>query len=279
MGMDLMNNDSSLIPGKGYWVKTKNLTSAGYLILNKYGDPCWMPKITSSYEIDLSRMDKFIISDSAGNSQTLYVSNTDIDTAMINFNLDLPPIFSEIDFDSRFEYNEYVKKVSADSRTIDLNILVHTNSYPISVTWELNPENEINYSFINDSGTGKISASLDNLSQLTFYKLDDNMIKLSAIANERNGLTNIPIKYELYQNFPNPFNPVTTITYDIIKLQDVEVEVYDILGRRIKTLVNEQQQPGSYTIKWDASNVASGIYFYQLKTKDYINTKKMLLLK
>ncbi|MCL4278747.1 MAG: T9SS type A sorting domain-containing protein, partial [Ignavibacteriaceae bacterium] len=278
-GYVLMTKDSSFIPGKGYWVKTKNLTSTGHLILNKYGDPCWMPKITSSFDLDLSKMDKFIVTDSTGYSQTLYVSNTDVDTLMLNLNLDLPPIFSEIDFDSRFEYNEYVKKVSADSGSIDLNILVHTNSYPVSLVWELNPENGINYSFINDSGTGKISASLNELSQLTFYNLNDNMIKLSAMATDRNGLSNTPLKFDLNQNYPNPFNPVTIIKYDIVKVQDVKVTIYDILGREVKTLVNEQQQPGSYTIKWDASNVSSGVYFYQLKSKDYINTKKMILLK
>jgi hypothetical protein len=278
-GYILMSPDSSLKPGKGYWVKTKDINSDSHLILNKIGDPCWMPKTTSSFDVDLSHMDKFIVTDSLGNSQTLFVSNTDIDTSMVNVNLELPPIFTEIDFDSRFEFNEYVKKVSSDSGMIDLNILVTTNAYPITLSWELNPENGINYSFINDSGTGKISASLKELKQLTLYNLNDNMIKLSAIANERNELVFVPLKYDLHQNYPNPFNPVTTITYDIIKHQDVEVAIYDILGRRIKTLVNEQQVPGSYTIKWDASNVASGIYFYQLKTKDYINTKKMLLLK
>lgn len=105
------------------------------------------------------------------------------------------------------------------------------------------------------------------------------MIKLSAMATDRNGLSNTPLKFDLYQNYPNPFNPVTIIKYDIVKVQDVKVTIYDILGREVKTLVNEQQQPGSYTIKWDASNVSSGVYFYQLKSKDYINTKKMILLK
>lgn len=278
-GYILMTADSLLKPGKGYWVKTKNLTVGGHLILNKNGDPCWMPKITSSFDIDLSGMDKFIVTDAEENSQTLFVSNTDIDSFMVNLNLDLPPIFSELDFDSRFQYNEYVKKVSADSGLVDLNILIHANSYPITLTWELNPENGIEYSFINDSGTGKISASLNKLNQLTFYNLNDNMIKLSAMANEREGLSNIPLKYNLNQNFPNPFNPVTTIKYDIINVQDVKVTIYDILGREIKTLVNEQQQPGSYTIKWDASDISSGVYFYQLKTKDYISTKKMIFLK
>ena len=62
-------------------------------------------------------------------------------------------------------------------------------------------------------------------------------------------------------------------------MQDVKLTVYDVLGREIVTLVNEQQQPGSYEVKWDATNVTSGIYFYQLKTKDYVDTKKMILIK
>ncbi|HLG32985.1 MAG TPA: T9SS type A sorting domain-containing protein, partial [Ignavibacteriaceae bacterium] len=87
------------------------------------------------------------------------------------------------------------------------------------------------------------------------------------------------VSYNLYQNYPNPFNPITTIKYDIVGIQDVKLSVFDILGREVSTLVNEQQQLGSYEINWDASKVASGIYFYQLRTKDFVNTKKMILLK
>ena len=83
----------------------------------------------------------------------------------------------------------------------------------------------------------------------------------------------------LYQNHPNPFNYSTIIKYQIDDNCSIKISIYDILGREVKTLVNEQQHPGSYTIKWDALNVSSGVYFYQLKTKDYINTKKMILLK
>ena len=60
---------------------------------------------------------------------------------------------------------------------------------------------------------------------------------------------------------------------------EVSVIIYDILGRKIKELINTKQQAGRYEVKWDASNVASGVYLYQLRTKDYINTKKMILLK
>ena len=257
-------------PGVGYWIYT---TDSGELEFDKNAAP------NELREIKFDEMDKFIITDADGFYQTLFVANTDIDTVMAGMNIDLPPFFPELDFDSRFEYNEYVKKVSADSGEIDLNILVHTNSYPVNLTWELNPKNGINYSFINDTSLGKISVIESNSGTTAFSTLTNNRIQLQAFVNKANNLINLPSEYVLKQNYPNPFNPVTTIKYDIIGMQDVKVTIYDILGREVKTLVNEQQQPGSYTIKWDASNVSSGVYFYQLKTKDYTNTKKMILLR
>jgi len=92
-------------------------------------------------------------------------------------------------------------------------------------------------------------------------------------------LNQVPNKFELYQNYPNPFNPVTTIKYDIIKSQDVKLAVYDILGREVAALVNEQHHPGSYEVSWDASGFASGIYFYTLTSGNFVSTKKLMLLK
>ncbi len=110
--------------------------------------------------------------------------------------------------------------------------------------------------------------------------------KLSGIFNKNFGTNKeeeekeiIPTEYTLYQNYPNPFNPVTTIKYDIPNTGEVTVVIYDILGRKIKELVNTKQQAGRYEVKFDATNLASGVYLYQLRTKDYISTKKMILLK
>ncbi len=89
----------------------------------------------------------------------------------------------------------------------------------------------------------------------------------------------VPTEYTLYQNYPNPFNPVTTIKYDLPNTGEVSIIIYDILGRKIKELINTKQQAGRYEVMWDASNAASGVYLYQLRTKDYMNTKKMILLK
>jgi hypothetical protein len=89
----------------------------------------------------------------------------------------------------------------------------------------------------------------------------------------------IPNENILYQNFPNPFNPKTAISYKINKKSFVIIKIYDILGKEIAVLVNEQLQPGTYEVSFDASNLPSGLYFYKLTAGDFIAVKKMLMIK
>jgi hypothetical protein len=89
----------------------------------------------------------------------------------------------------------------------------------------------------------------------------------------------LPEKYMLYQNYPNPFNPTTTITFDIPQRSNVRLVIYDIMGREVKTLVNEWKGPGSYRVTFDASGLASGVYFYKLVAGGFVATKKLLLIK
>ncbi|MGB5847989.1 MAG: T9SS type A sorting domain-containing protein [Ignavibacteriaceae bacterium] len=91
--------------------------------------------------------------------------------------------------------------------------------------------------------------------------------------------TNLPIEYALKQNYPNPFNPTTTINYQIPELSFVTLKVYDVLGSEIITLVNEEKPVGSYEVEFNAAGLPSGVYFYQLNAGEFINTKKMILLK
>jgi len=88
-----------------------------------------------------------------------------------------------------------------------------------------------------------------------------------------------PTEFELSQNYPNPFNPSTTIQYSIKERASVEIILYDILGRQVVVLVNEEQDAGYYKIDFNAGRLASGIYFYRLLAKDFVETKKMVLLK
>ncbi len=89
----------------------------------------------------------------------------------------------------------------------------------------------------------------------------------------------LPVTYDLSQNYPNPFNPTTTINYQLPQTGQVTLKIYDILGKEVATLVNEQKNIGRYSVNFDASKIASGVYIYQIRVNDYVSSKKMLLLK
>ena len=86
-------------------------------------------------------------------------------------------------------------------------------------------------------------------------------------------------QFHLEQNYPNPFNPSTKIKFQIPSSNDVSLKVYDVLGREVRTLVNENLQAGSYETTFDASGLASGVYFYQLHAGEFTQTKRLLLLR
>ncbi|HEX9740301.1 MAG TPA: T9SS type A sorting domain-containing protein, partial [Ignavibacteriaceae bacterium] len=85
--------------------------------------------------------------------------------------------------------------------------------------------------------------------------------------------------YKLSQNYPNPFNPVTVISYQVPVKSFVSLKVYDIIGREIQSLVNEEKDAGKYEIHFDASSLSSGVYFYKIKSDSYSEIKKMVLIK
>jgi photosystem II stability/assembly factor-like uncharacterized protein len=96
---------------------------------------------------------------------------------------------------------------------------------------------------------------------------------IQQISNE------IPNEFKLYQNYPNPFNPTTNIKFQISKLSVAKIIIYDILGREVTTLVNEQLKPGTYEVEWNASNYPSGVYYYKLSSGEFSETRKAVLLK
>ncbi len=92
-------------------------------------------------------------------------------------------------------------------------------------------------------------------------------------------ILSLPSQFMLNQNYPNPFNPSTTIKYEISKPSYITLKVFDILGREITTLVNEEKPAGTYELTWNAENLQSGVYFYRIQTGDLVVTKKMVLLR
>jgi hypothetical protein len=89
----------------------------------------------------------------------------------------------------------------------------------------------------------------------------------------------IPQNFALHQNYPNPFNSTTIITFEIPEKSHVKLAVYDILGREVKTLIDQNLEPGKYKVNFDANDLPSGVYFYTLKAPKFVKTNKMLLIK
>ncbi len=121
-----------------------------------------------------------------------------------------------------------------------------------------------------------------------FYGIAPDMgcFEYSPLLGINNLIDELPNESKLYRNYPNPFNPTTTIKYSLTnKLVDhnaalnITLKIFDITGREITTLIKQEQPPGNYTVEFDAENLPSGIYFYQLKTGDFLQTKKMMLLR
>ncbi len=94
-----------------------------------------------------------------------------------------------------------------------------------------------------------------------------------------NNNSEIPDKYVLNNNYPNPFNPTTQISYTLAKASNVTLKIYNVLGQQIATLVNGKNEPGEHSVSWNALNVPSGVYFYRIVAGDFMQTKKMVLMK
>ena len=119
---------------------------------------------------------------------------------------------------------------------------------------------------------GSLSPNSENL-----FRIGHAISPMTVDVRER--LSGIPSEFSLEHNYPNPFNPSTTIQFSITRSASTQLTIYDLLGREVATLVNEAMAPGTYKVRWDANAVASGIYFYRLRSGEYTETKRMLLLK
>lgn len=132
------------------------------------------------------------------------------------------------------------------------------------VIWDKNDGDKIVYDNLNPQS---IQGTIVMHNKIFFSKEDDE--ELSAA----------PVEFSLDQNYPNPFNPSTTIKYSIPEAGNIELKIYDILGNEVATLVNEVKAPGYYSADFNASALASGVYVYTIRANNFVQTKKMLLMK
>jgi len=108
-----------------------------------------------------------------------------------------------------------------------------------------------------------------------FSELYDWMLPVG----DESSLSQLPREFQLYQNFPNPFNPMTTIRYDVPKSAHVNITVYNTRGQQVAILVDGMRQAGYHEVVWDAAGLSSGVYFYRIQAADYVALKKLMLIK
>jgi hypothetical protein len=177
----------------------------------------------------------------------------------------LPPVPPAGAFDIRFGGD---LKIGNEGN----EILVQNEVWPLTVEFR-NPQSAIpnvDEWYLLDKARGKE------------YELNGNGTVEITDPTERLTLyrsTLIPEHFALYQNYPNPFNPVTTIQFSVETNSKTSLQIFDITGRLVETLVNENLEPGYHEITWNATNVSSGVYIYKLTTDAGQLTRKMILLK
>ena len=179
----------------------------------------------------------------------------------------------------------------SQSRVVTFNYInMHKAEYRIKRSGGyINPENMILGAFSDSSCVffaykNDIPFQLNDTIEVRYQRADGFYSKWipgplagpSSVDNEPNG---IPKEFLLSQNYPNPFNPTTTIKYALPHSENVGIKVFDILGREVSVLVDEFQQVGNYSVAFDASKFASGVYFYRIQAGSFVNTKKMMVIK
>jgi hypothetical protein len=137
-------------------------------------------------------------------------------------------------------------------------------------------------SSVNTMVKSAVGQTFVGKSELSTTKVESGFLadtSLRGFLLAANDETNLPLVFALRQNYPNPFNPSTTIRYELPEAAYVAITIYNMLGQRVTMLVDEQQSAGFHQVKFDASGIASGIYFYRMQAGTYTATKKLLLLR
>jgi hypothetical protein len=185
------------------------------------------------------------------------------------------------------ELTAFSSQSSADGVTLLWSTASETNNHGFEIEKSSDGNIFSNIGFVNGAGTStethnySFTDKLNNYFNGTlYYRL--KQVDFNGQASYSQILTvkfNIIVQYSLSQNYPNPFNPVTNIKYTVPKNGPVTIKLFDITGKEITTLVNEVKPAGSYEIKFNAENLASGVYFYRMTANDFVSVKKMSILK
>jgi poly-gamma-glutamate capsule biosynthesis protein CapA/YwtB (metallophosphatase superfamily) len=237
-------------PGYGYWIK---LLSAAQIII-----PETLAKGEKPEEWFPENWGKIVLTDATGISSTLYAVNGEVDLSQY----ELPPAPMAGMFDIRYSSGRIAEDINSSMQTIDMSGV----AYPLTVRVE-----GMDMRLMDE--TGKIVNV--NLKSGEDVVINDATIQKLMVTGDV-----IPAVYALEQNYPNPFNPSTVIEFSLPEdVSNVKLSIYNALGEKVAELVNTSLAAGRYSYQWNAKNVATGLYIYELRTDKFVSVKKMVLMK
>jgi hypothetical protein len=240
---------TNLVPGYSYWVKT---TSAGTITI-----PDAIAKGNEVVELFKEDWGRIILTDAAGLSYTLYSVKGEVDLSQY----EMPPLPPSGTFDIRFSSGRIAENINSSIQTIDMSGV----TYPLTVRVE-----GMDIRLMDETGK-TVNVNLKSGEDIV---ISDATIQKLMVSSEL-----LPTVFSLDQNYPNPFNPSTVISWQTAVGSRQTIKVYDILGNEVATVIDEYREAGKYQIEFNATELASGVYFYQLRAGDYVSVKKMVLLR
>jgi hypothetical protein len=241
---------TTLNPGYGYWIK---LSAAGQIII-----PETLAKGTEPVEYLPEDWGKIVLTDATGINYTLYAVKGEVNLD----NYELPPAPPAGMFDIRFSSGRIAENINSSVKTIDLSGV----TYPLTVRVE-----GMDMRLVDETGK-TVNVNLISGEDIV---ISDATIQKLMVSGEL-----LPAEYSLEQNYPNPFNPSTVIEFSLPEdVASVKLAIYNALGEKVAELVNTSLQAGRYQYQWNAQNVATGMYIYELRTDKYVSIKKMMLMK
>jgi hypothetical protein len=266
-------NSTTIEQGKGYCIKT---SSAGQLILDCNARSTSNELLAEDLDDKLNTEIK--ISDATGACQTLYF-NSELENPSHKEFYSLPAVPPSGAFDARFA-GDY-KLCDADSA----EIFIQSSHYPLTVSFEnLEIESGYRYSLVEYQEYMELERHfIEEGTSIQITNPDVKRLEIRRVSDDSEIL--VPANFSVEQNYPNPFNPTTTIQYHLPQKTSVDIVVYNAVGNRVKTLLSQEKDAGSYHVDWNGTNerdetVESGIYFLRVTAGSHQKeVKKMILLK
>jgi hypothetical protein len=258
----------TLAPGQAYWVKT---SEAG--VINFAGSapasPTLAAKMATRSAKKAAQTTALVVSDANGRSTTLQVG-TDLAEAQLRRNA-LPPKPPAGIFDVRFEGGRSVASFDADAEDALAALDLQGATYPITLRLEDESATDLRLQVKQGDGA---AADVQTLSTE-----QPSVTLQSAGGTVHVGPQPLPEEFALKNSYPNPVAGQATINYALPEQSQVTLEVYDVLGRRVATLVNREKEAGEYSVRLDAADLSSGNYFYRMRAGDFTQTRRLVVVR